>query len=326
MKYEKGTFLVVPRHPEMKGKPSEMQAIYAWLCSYSDKDGYCYPSRTTLAKNAGCSVRTLDKYMQELVDCGFIVKEQRMMRGSKQKLSNAYYLQLVDKETLEALDAASDKNNIREVQEMHEGYIKNSTRGSVKSDRGTIPTINYTHLTDLSGDKSLVIPTDNNQPLQELKPIQDIEEIFELTDKPEDDVPIEYQPLGSEYGVSGVERVMSFYRMLYLSKFGVKYLGAIKSDHAFISRFLDGKTERQAIAVMYVFFHWHGGSGNDQREYNYLSEKYFPLAMLLKNQSNYIAYLTNRLSVEYTKPISIQKYIVNNYKSLISKYGKGKKE
>lgn len=96
MKYKPGTFVLVPNLPELGGKPSEMQVIYMWLCNYANKDGTCFPSRRTIAKESGCNIKTVDKYIQQLVDDGFIEKTNRGIDGSKQKLSNIYTMLLFE--------------------------------------------------------------------------------------------------------------------------------------------------------------------------------------------------------------------------------------
>lgn len=92
MKYEKGSFIVVPNKEHLEGKPSEMQAIYFWLCSHADAKGTCFPTKSKIAKEAGCSHNTVDKYLKRLVEEGFLSVEQRKKKGTKENTSNIYQL------------------------------------------------------------------------------------------------------------------------------------------------------------------------------------------------------------------------------------------
>lgn len=90
MKYQKGTFVVVPNKEYLRGKPSELQTIFFWLCEHSDLDGICYPSRVTLAEEAGCGIKSVDKYLKELVSIGLIEKTVRQKPNSNENTSNLY--------------------------------------------------------------------------------------------------------------------------------------------------------------------------------------------------------------------------------------------
>jgi len=125
MKYEKGTFMVVPNKNHLRGKPSEMQSIYFWLCDHINDDGNCFPSRTKIAKEAGCGIRTVDKYLKQLVEEGFVEITLRKKSGTQENMSSLYQVML-----LNALPS-----------------VKKNTTPSVKKDIVTVPSINSTHLT-----------------------------------------------------------------------------------------------------------------------------------------------------------------------------------
>jgi hypothetical protein len=93
MKYEKGTFITVPNIQRLQELPPTAQALFMWLCSYADKDGQCYPSRTVLAKNLHCAVRSVDAHLAHLIEAGFIEKHNRVQGNEKQ--SNLYQIMLV---------------------------------------------------------------------------------------------------------------------------------------------------------------------------------------------------------------------------------------
>ena len=97
MKYRKGTFIVVPNRFELQGKPPEMQTLHFWLCHFASDEGSCFPSRPTLAKACGFkSVRTVDKYMEMLVDGGFIGKKKRKSKNGKTNNSNLYQIRVLN--------------------------------------------------------------------------------------------------------------------------------------------------------------------------------------------------------------------------------------
>lgn len=97
MKYKKGTFIVIPNKDSLKGKPSELQSIYLWLCEHSDDNGKSFPTKNTLAEEAGCSHNTLDKYLSVLVEDGMITIVRRKKKGTNENTSNLYQINLVPK-------------------------------------------------------------------------------------------------------------------------------------------------------------------------------------------------------------------------------------
>jgi hypothetical protein len=98
MKYQPGTFTTTPNVHLLKGKPSELQTIYFWLCQMADDDGVCYPGRRTLSKLTACGLKTIDKYILELVELGILEKRYRPNKpGTKQKQSNMYQILIVNK-------------------------------------------------------------------------------------------------------------------------------------------------------------------------------------------------------------------------------------
>jgi len=117
--------MVVPNKNHLRGKPSEMQSIYFWLCDHINDDGNCFPSRTKIAKEAGCGIRTVDKYLKQLVDEGFVEITLRKKSGTQENMSSLYQVML-----LNALPS-----------------VKKNTTPSVKKDIVTVPIINSTHLT-----------------------------------------------------------------------------------------------------------------------------------------------------------------------------------
>lgn len=99
VKYQKGTFTVVPNTHILSGQLPEIQAIFIWLCSYSDKDGVCFPSRNTLADDVNMNIKTLDKYMKELEKLGLITKSIRKTPDGK-NMSNLYQINILGGESV----------------------------------------------------------------------------------------------------------------------------------------------------------------------------------------------------------------------------------
>lgn len=64
---------------------------YARLCRYAGKNGQCFPKQSTLAKELGCSTRTMSRYLRELRDCGLI----ESVRVGK-RCSNRYFFLVHD--------------------------------------------------------------------------------------------------------------------------------------------------------------------------------------------------------------------------------------
>ncbi len=90
MRYNKGTFIVVPNIELLNGLPTGTQAIYIWICKYADEEGICFPSRRLLATNIGCTLRTVDKHILE--EKGLLEKTKRRKPGDIQNKSNLYQI------------------------------------------------------------------------------------------------------------------------------------------------------------------------------------------------------------------------------------------
>ena len=69
--------------------PAYSKAIYAYLCSYADTEGVCYPSTNRIMSELGISKNTLYKYMAYLLDFGIVKIEKT--RTDKGLLSRNIY-------------------------------------------------------------------------------------------------------------------------------------------------------------------------------------------------------------------------------------------
>lgn len=88
MKYAQGSFITVPSRQKLDGMHPTAQCLYMWLCAYANETGNCFPSRTTLANNVGCSDSMVDNMLSLLEKEGLVAKKARK-EGDKQ-LTNLY--------------------------------------------------------------------------------------------------------------------------------------------------------------------------------------------------------------------------------------------
>lgn len=124
MKYQKGTFVTVPNIQSLQDLPPTAQALFMWLCSYSDSSGECYPSRSVLAKNLHCSVRSIDAHLNNLIEAGFIKKENRF--SGNEKTSNLYQIMLIEVE--QNMQGGSAKSAPPLEQNLHHPSAKSAHR------------------------------------------------------------------------------------------------------------------------------------------------------------------------------------------------------
>lgn len=94
MKYEKGSFVLVPNKGYLPGLEPHIQCVYMWICHFSDESGMCFPSRSTLATFAGCSVKSVDRALEKLCDDGLIVKTVR--KDGDRNFSNLYQIMVLE--------------------------------------------------------------------------------------------------------------------------------------------------------------------------------------------------------------------------------------
>lgn len=119
-----------------------MQSIYLSLCSKANDKGISYPSRRGLSKTAGCGLGSVDKYLKQLEDEGFIKKTHQIKDGTKEFTSNLYQI-LVQPDT------------------------ENNATPGIENDTETITNINYTNLTIKSDVPSDEKSLDLDKPNQE---------------------------------------------------------------------------------------------------------------------------------------------------------------
>lgn len=115
LKYQKGTFVVVPNIDRLDVLPALAQALFIWVCKYANEDGTCFPSRKKLAGHLSCTMKTIDKNMGFLVDLGFITKTNRKKKGTKEMMSNLYQILLVGVENVVPDPSVNNDPTPREV-------------------------------------------------------------------------------------------------------------------------------------------------------------------------------------------------------------------
>lgn len=92
MRYAKGSFVIVPNKDYLPGLEPYIQAVYFWICSFADENGVCFPSRTTIAIRAGCSVKSVDRAIERLCLDQILRKETR--KNEDKNLTNVYQIMI----------------------------------------------------------------------------------------------------------------------------------------------------------------------------------------------------------------------------------------
>jgi hypothetical protein len=95
MKYQKGTFIVLPNRQHLWELSLGARAVFVELCSFADDDGVCFPSRKLLSERIKMSVDSVDRFLTELEWSELIIKKLRRDEFGDQS-SNEY--QIVIKE------------------------------------------------------------------------------------------------------------------------------------------------------------------------------------------------------------------------------------
>lgn len=109
MKYEKGTFIVVPNKDTLRGLDPQTQVLFLWICSYADEAGVCFPSITKLAEDCGISKRTVDSRLRKLCELGVLEVTNRAVNNLQ--TSNEY--QILLRYAGDALRSAGDAGGYR---------------------------------------------------------------------------------------------------------------------------------------------------------------------------------------------------------------------
>lgn len=68
------------------------QVILSWLWFHKNKEGTCYPSQSTLARECGISLSSVNTHLEILESSGLIIRETRFKENSKERTSTLYRL------------------------------------------------------------------------------------------------------------------------------------------------------------------------------------------------------------------------------------------
>lgn len=161
---------------------------------------------------------------------------------------------------------------------------------SIISDNITIPTINNNHLTEHT--------------------------VTDVTDTKEEIDTLNRLP--PKYGSTTLIRLIKVYNALWRQTYGsAPGLTNIGRFGKAVNKVLAEHTEMQVAVLIHTYYHWYGGSGNDQKEHNYLVDAGFPIEMILNKVGIMIAYLTNNIGLDYTDPEKVKAYAVRNLKDVL---------
>ena len=77
----------IMRNPDI---PVYSKLLYAYLSSFADKDGMCYPSKKCMCRELNITEKTASKYMKPLTDRGIVRVERKKEHGLL--TNNIYYI------------------------------------------------------------------------------------------------------------------------------------------------------------------------------------------------------------------------------------------
>lgn len=140
-KFEKNNFFLVPNKAHLSGLKPKVQVVFFWLTTYMNSKNTCFPSRKTLAENAGLSLKTVDSALKKLEELGLIAKENRFNKN--EQTTNSYYVKIID----------SNEKPLNKSKSMG-GSVK-FARGSVKSTRGSVKFAHRTNSIKLTSSNSI---------------------------------------------------------------------------------------------------------------------------------------------------------------------------
>lgn len=121
MKYQTGTFIIVPNLHLLTGMDSQSQAIFMWLCKYANQQGECFPSIETLRKRTGLSRNTVLDRLERLEDKKLINKLPRHKQGGD-KDTNLYQI------LIHEIEGGSSRDALPLVHGAHEGSAGDAHR------------------------------------------------------------------------------------------------------------------------------------------------------------------------------------------------------
>ena len=127
MKYQKGTFVVIPNVHVLEHVGPYTLSVFFWICRHSDQNGRCFPSFNLLAREGNMSRRQIIKSVLDLEKIGLIKKTT-----GKKHSSNRYQVLLVTGGEYGALGSAHGALGV--VNGMHPNYIQ-SNQGTIVANK-----------------------------------------------------------------------------------------------------------------------------------------------------------------------------------------------
>lgn len=91
MKYEKGSFIIVPNKEALRLLSVGARAVFLEICDFADERGRCFPARQTLAERILMHPNSVDRFIEELEEAGLIEKSGRV-RADGSRTSNEYQI------------------------------------------------------------------------------------------------------------------------------------------------------------------------------------------------------------------------------------------
>lgn len=91
MKFQKGTFVLLPNKNQLRGLSPLIQTLYVWLVNYASEDGVCFPSIEKLSTDCGMSKNSVLRSIEVLENARFLTRTRRGNVG----MSNRYQLNIL---------------------------------------------------------------------------------------------------------------------------------------------------------------------------------------------------------------------------------------
>lgn len=124
-KWIKGDYTQVPNKRFLKGKDPQYRSIFLALCDYANESGVCFPSQETLAKDSGCSLRTVVNRVKKMLEDKLL---SVIYKGAKGR-SNKYQIHTLNMQEVH-VDCAGAA--LSTMQELHTNYNQGTKTNNYK--------------------------------------------------------------------------------------------------------------------------------------------------------------------------------------------------
>lgn len=124
--------------------------------------------------------------------------------------------------------------------------------------------------------------------------------------------------LPGKFGKSYLDRLIHVYRSVWLGKYGTQLSNVQYSRLGNSFKTLHNAYSEMQIAILiYLFFNWQGGSGDDYSANKRLSDAGFPVEWLVKQTDIMVAYIKNALKVDFDNKEDVKRYAVSVLKDIL---------